>query len=127
MTIDRNRIFLIDGVGAIVTATLLASVLAQLEGMFGIPRRAVYFLAAIAVCFAIYSLALYFSGPESWPPFLRAIPIANLGYCVLTLILLYVFRSEITALGIAYFAAEILVVTALACYELMTVRRGIDR
>ena len=127
MTIDPKRIFLIDGVGAIITATLLAAILAQFEDTFGMPQRAAYFLAAIAVCFAVYSLAIYFIGPENWRPFLMAIAIANLGYCVLTLILMFLFRSEITALGIAYFAAEILVVSALATYELITARQGTDR
>lgn len=127
MSIDPKRIFLVDGVGALITATTLVAILGQFESTFGMPQRAIYFLAAIAVSFAIYSLACYFKLPSNWPPFLRTIAIANLSYCILTLVLISVFRNEITTLGIAYFAAEIIVVSTLAIYELITAHRRVDR
>lgn len=122
-----QRIFLVDGIGAILTAAMLLAILAQFEPTFGLPRRLVYILAAIAAGFAIYSLTCYFTEPPNWPRLLRAIAIANLAYCIITLILVVMFRSVVTALGFAYFTAEIIVVSTLAIYELIIAHRAADR
>jgi hypothetical protein len=127
VSLDHKRLFLIDGIGAVVTASLLAFLLVPYESTFGMPSRVLYVLAAIAAGFAVYSFACYLKQPSNWPPFLRIIAIANLSYCVLTLILLFVYRSQITIIGVAYFAGEILIVSALALYELITARRAADR
>lgn len=127
MSVDAKRIFLVDGIGAIITATMLVLILGQFESIFGVPQRVTYFLAAIALIFAIYSLTCYLKHPSNWPSFLGAIAIANLSYCVLTVFLVVAFRNEITMLGIVYFAAEIVVVSSLAVYERITARRAADR
>lgn len=119
--------FLIDAFGALLTATLLAAVLARYESTFGMPSRAVNILAAIAVGFAIYSITCYLTRPANWRLFLQVIAIGNLSYCVLTLVLLFVYRLEVTALGRAYFIGEITIVAALAIYELIIARRAADQ
>jgi hypothetical protein len=124
---DPRQLFLVDAVGAVVTAVLLAAVVAQLEQAFGMPSGVVYVLSAIAAGFAVYSFTCHLTRPGNWRRFLRIIAIANLSYCVLTLILIFVYRFEVTALGVAYFVGEIVIVGALAIYELITVRRGADR
>ena len=125
MTIPPRNCFLIDGVGALVTASSLGLLLAPFESLFGMPSRIVYVLAIIAAAFAMYSLVCYLIQPSNWPVFLRVIAVANLSYSVLTILLLFVYRLEVTALGIAYFIGEIIVVSALAIYELITARRAV--
>ena len=122
-----RRVFLIDAVGALLTATLLAAVIARYEAIFGMPIHAVNVLAAIAVGFAIYSVTCYLTRPANWRLFLQFIAIANLLYCVLTLVLLFVYRLDVTALGIAYFIGEIVIVAGLAIYELIIARRAADQ
>ena len=122
MNLIPRNIFLCDGIGALLTATLLAAVIAPFETLFGMPPNVVYSLSAIAVVFAVYSLACHLTRPSNWPTLLRIIASANLLYCILTLILLFVYRGEITAFGFAYFIGEILVVLTLSIYELHTAR-----
>ncbi len=124
MVQEPKRLFLIDGVGALITATLLLAVLAQFQSTFGMPRRVLYLLAGIACIFAVYSLACYFKLRDNWPPFLKAIAMANLAYCVLTLILVFVYRADMTIFGVVYFIAEIFVVSSLAVYELISAHRS---
>lgn len=125
--LDAKRLFLIDGMGAVVTATLLLAVLAQFESTFGMPPPAIYFLAAIAIIFAAYSFACYSKLRENWVPFLRAIAIANFTYCILTLAFVFTFRADVTRFGAAYFLAEIILVSSLAAYEFNYARRAADQ
>jgi ABC-type uncharacterized transport system permease subunit len=127
VTFDPRQLFLVDALGAVVTAVLLTAVVAQFERAFGIPSRVVYVLAAIAAGFAVYSFTCYLTRPRNWPKFLRMIAIANLSYCLLTLIVLFVYRFEVTALGIGYFVGEVAIVAGLVVFELLTVRRAADR
>ena len=123
MKSEARRLFLIDGLGALVTSGL-AVVIAQLEHLFGIPGPVMYLLAAIAACFAVYSLTS--SGRGAGMPFLRVTSIANLLYCLLTVVVMLHFREQITSLGIAYFIAEILVVFPLALLEFSAANRSSD-
>lgn len=127
MIFDPKRLFLLDGIGALITATLLIALLSNFESTFGVPPTVLYTLAGIAIVFGIYSLTCYLKLRDHWQPFLRAIAMGNLSYCILTVFLLVVFAPEITIFGVAYFVAEILIVSSLAAYELITVRRGVDQ
>lgn len=127
MTLSPRHLFLIDGVGAIITAAILAGVLAQFETTFGMPSRVLYVLAGIAGTFAVFSLTCYFKALGKRVRLLGIIAVANLAYCLLTLSLIVAYRNEITLLGVAYFAGEIFVVGSLAMYEIVTVRRAADR
>lgn len=119
-----TKLFLVDGVGALVTATLLLAVLARFESTFGMPVRIIYLLAALACVFAAYSLTCHFTLRGDWRPFLKAIAAANIAYCLITLALLILFRNEITVFGVIYFVGEIFMVAALAAYEWSVARAG---
>lgn len=127
MIVARRILFLIDGLGALVTATFLAAILAQFESTFGMPSDVLYVLAAIALVFAVYSLTCYYKSPETWARFLRGIAAANLFYCMLTVALMTWFRKDITWIGVAYFVGEIVIIAGLAIYELIIARRVADR
>lgn len=112
-----RQVFLIDGLGALLTAVMLGIVLAQLESFFGMPRAKLYVLAGIAVIFAIYSLTCYWRLPIHWQPYLRAIAVANLLYCCVTAGLVVYLYEELTIWGIGYFVGEIVIVVSLAIFE----------
>lgn len=108
---------LVDGVGAVMSAVFLGMVLPAIQNHIGMPVTTLRFLAAIAVCFAIYSLSCYrFSNPEN-PIWLRMIANLNLGYCALTFLLVLAHRSELKVLGWLYFVGEMLVVLGLVWVE----------
>ncbi len=113
-------IFLVDGLGALLTALLLVGLLSNFEALFGIPRPISKQLACIAGLFALYSLGCFFIGPKNWKPYLFAIMIANLLYCVITLSLCVM--QPITVLGWAYFLGEIMVICSLVFLEWQLLR-----
>ncbi|MCB0589408.1 MAG: hypothetical protein KDD06_29250 [Phaeodactylibacter sp.] len=117
ITLYPQKLFLIDGLGALLSAVLLGVVLVQWEHAFGMPRQALYPLAAIAGLFAVYSLSCYWRLSENRRPYLRVIAVANLLYCCLSLALVVYFYSQLTVLGVAYFLVEIAVVLILAGLE----------
>jgi len=94
--ISAQNIFLIDGVGALVSAFLLAVVLVQLESYFGIPSSALYFLAVFPVIFAIYDFYCFYNVRNKLDRFLKGIAVANLLYCCLSLGVLFYHLETLT-------------------------------
>lgn len=122
MTLHPKTLFLLDGLGALLSAFLLGVVLVRLETVFGMPRQVLYPLSFIAFVFAVYSFLNYLRFPVNWRARLKAIAIANLLYCCLTVGLMIYFRQALTLLGWLYFVLEIVVVTILATFELKLAR-----
>jgi hypothetical protein len=112
-----KRIFLIDGLGALLSAILLIAVMARFEDFIGIPQGILYLLSGIASFFALYSLACSFLVLERWRVFLKIILLANAVYCLLTIGVLLYFSQSLTILGLAYFLAELSVVGILIWIE----------
>ena len=116
-TLSPKQLFLIDGIGAIVSMLMLGIVLVKLEPLIGMPSHILYVLAAFAVLFALDSFSRYFFLKENRRPYLRFIAGVNCAYCVLTLSTVFYFWQDLTALGVFYFFAEILVILILAAIE----------
>ncbi len=113
-----KTLFLVDALGAVATAFSLFVVLRNYCTYFGMPEYILTYLSFIALSFCMYSTTCYFLLKGNWTPFLRAISIANLIYCILTIVLLYIYFQELTTLGLAYFIIEILIILALVYVEL---------
>lgn len=115
---NPRKLFLLDGIGALVSAFSLGVVLVQLEAFFGIPRNTLYFLAFLPCLFAAYDFYCYWRIKENWRVYLKAIAIVNLLYCVISLALAFYHIEHITFLGWGYIIIEILIVVVLANIEL---------
>jgi len=122
MKISPKKLFLIDGLGAFLTAFTIGVILTNLEAYVGMSKNVLYPLAVIACFFAVYSFWNHLQMPPNWPVFMRIIAVANLMYCSLTMGLAIYHRSTITSLGFAYFGLEIVVVVSLAIFELKMAR-----
>ncbi|MBY0476559.1 MAG: hypothetical protein K2Q24_02865 [Chitinophagaceae bacterium] len=118
--IHPQKLFLVDGLGALLTAFLTFVLLIRYTAFFGMPQQPLYILTIIAVLFAIYSIANYYFFSKRWRLFLKLIAIANLLYGCATIILLIFFYSRISIFGWIYFLVELLVIGSLATIELMT-------
>ncbi|MFN0275123.1 MAG: hypothetical protein ACKVPJ_05225 [Chitinophagales bacterium] len=114
---NPKKVFLVDCVGAILSAFLLGIVLVQLERIFGIPKPTLYFLATLPCLFAMYDLYCYFKISKKPGLFLKGIAIANLLYGVLSIGLAIYHCNTITQWGWAYIIGEIMIVTAIAVFE----------
>lgn len=112
-----RQLFLVDALGASVTAFLTGVVLAHFEAYIGMPRNVLYPLAMVACVFAVYSFSCYFFSGKKWRPLLRGIAAANVLYCCVTLALAAAWYTSLTALGWCYFLGEMLVVGCLVWVE----------
>lgn len=122
-TINPKKLFLIDSIGALVSALMLGIVLVQLEDIIGMPPNILYILSLLAVAFSIYSFSCFVGFPERWPLFLKIIAIVNLMYCCLTMGMVIYFGSGLTVLGILYFVMEVMIISTLVIIELKTANR----
>ena len=118
-----RNLFLLDGIGALVSAIMLGVVLVQFESFFGMPASVLQYLALAAGIFSVYSFSQYIRFPQNWAPYLRFIAIVNLLYCAVTLILVIFLYGQLTYGGILYFIGEIILVVTLALFELRTAKK----
>ncbi|WP_420583044.1 hypothetical protein [Reichenbachiella sp.] len=117
LDLNPKNVFLLDACGAVVSAAMLGLVLTTLESMIGMPSPVLHKLAIAACVFAMYSFLCFWRKPDNWRPFLRAIALANFCYCIYTIILVNSHYDALTALGVSYFVAELIVIFALVTFE----------
>ena len=119
-----KKIFLIDGAGALLTALTLIFAPVLLPGIFGLPQAQTMLLGRIAVCIAVYSLYNYVRfNPTRWKLLLRIIALANLAYCLLSLVVLIYFYKQVTVIGWIYFTGEIAIIISLFLWEMNILNR----
>lgn len=116
--INPKKFFLIDSIGALLSAFLLGVVLTRFEDTFGMPQKVLYWLSFMACVFSAYSFFCYIGIKGNWKPYLKIISVVNLLYCCLTMTLVIYFFQKLTVPGMLYFILEIIVVTILALIEL---------
>jgi hypothetical protein len=118
-----KMIFLIDSIGAFLSANFLLIILSFLQTEFGIFDKRFNFLVGTSYIISISSFCCYYWIDKLWRVFLRTIAIVNLLYCILTTIFLVNFCQSITLLGLAYFIFEITIIICLAVIELKTAQK----
>lgn len=117
MITNPKKLFLIDGIGALVSSFFLGVVLVCLEHKIGMPIAILYTLAILPIFFVIYSFSCYFFLKHCWKPFLKGIAILNLLYCFLTIGILFFFDHNLTFLGWSYFIVELIILGILITIE----------
>ncbi len=110
-------LFLLDGLGALLSTLCLGLILPAWQPLFGMPREILWILAAIAAVFASYSLLCYWLLKRNHQAFLRLITLANALYACLSLALVIVHFPQLTPLGIAYFSLELFILAILITIE----------
>lgn len=123
MFIKPKQIFLIDGIGAVVSSLLLVFVACN-EPIFGMPGEVLLKIIPIAITAAVLSLSCYFVNLPDRQKYLSAIIILNITYCCLTLLLMITFFRELTVPGMLYFMAEKLIIILLIVFELRQIKKN---
>lgn len=115
--IQPKNVFLIDGIGAFVSALFLWLLIVPFESFFGFPADVAKTLSVLPFLYAMYSLSCYFF--EKWQriPFIQVIMAANILYCILSLVLVVVWFDQITLFGLWYFLSEKVIILALVMWE----------
>lgn len=120
--VNRRTIFLLDGLGALVSAFFLGVVLPAFSHWIGLPVPLLHALGGIAVGLSCYSLGCYALADPAKPGYLRRLIGFNLAYCVVTLVMTVVYFQSFTKLGLLYFYGEIVIILALVKLELQVLR-----
>lgn len=113
-----RTLFLLDGLGATLTAFSLFFVVRNYNDYFGMPTNILTYLSVIGLVYCAYSMSCYFSVKNYWAPYLRIIGISNFLYCILTKTLLLYNYNSLTRIGLTYFLTEIIIIVLLAYIEL---------
>lgn len=115
---DPHFIFLIDGIGASITALALLLILPHLPEVFTMPVNILYFLGTIALLFAAYSLGNYFAKLSKVKLLISIIAFANLAYCLFSVFIMLQLGDRLSSMDVVYFVGEVMIISALAIFEL---------
>lgn len=115
-----KAIFLIDGLGAFLSAAMLFIIFKFFVSAFGLDAGILRLLATIALMISCLSLSIYFLVTDNLSVLLRTIGIINLAYCFLTMAIVIFHLSELSVVAVIYFFVEIIIILLLAILELKT-------
>jgi len=127
ITTNSNKLFLIDSLGALISAFFLGVILVRFEETFGMPITVLYILSLVACVFTIYSICCCLLLVSNWRPYLKGITIANMIYCCFTIGLVFYFYQKLTFFGLIYFLVELVVLICVIIIEIIALSKFIDR
>lgn len=110
-------VFLVDGIGALLTAGSMYVLASFFMEWVGLPYEVLRILTLVALGMAAYSLCCHFLLKGSRGQWLTVIIIANLVYMLATAILLVVYHDRVKWPGLIYFLSEIIVLFFLVRWE----------
>ncbi len=116
--IQPKILFLIDAIGALLSAIFLGGLLPKIHTTIGVPEKTLLLLASIALLLAVYSFYHFIYFPERWQFRLKIIAFLNLCYALFTIGIVIQLHDEMLPRGYAYFSFELMIIVALAFYEL---------
>ena len=122
MKLNSKNIFLLDGFGALVSASIMGIIIAHQVSFFGLPANAAYFLAVFPCFFFVFSIYTHFSLPKDWITNLKMIIIANLLYCFISIGVVFYHFEALINIGVAYFILELIVVLIVVILELRVMK-----
>lgn len=123
LKVKPNNIFLLDGIGAFVTASIIYLVLNSNNEFIGLSSKALIPLSLVAFVFCVYSITCFFLVKRYWQTFLKTIIVANTMYCLTTIGVLFYSHKTVTTLGLFYFIGEIIVIGILVALEIKLLKQ----
>ncbi|WP_027420444.1 hypothetical protein [Crocinitomix catalasitica] len=121
-----EKLFVLDGVGALLSAFLLGVVLVPFEAVFGIPKSSLYFLAFLPILFTLFDFWAYRNNSGNTKSLLTIIAIMNMIYCCISIGFAMFHYKSITIWGYLYIFAEILVVLSIVQLELKVAKNKVS-
>lgn len=114
---NPKTIFLVDSIGAFLSAFCLMIISRFYSNYFGINPSTFQLLTILPILFCIYSACCYLLIKRSFKSFILIIAIANFLYCLITLVLMFTLYSELTILGLSYFVIELMIIALIISIE----------
>ena len=117
-------IFVVDGLGAALSASIfLLLILLDYAHIFGIPKQVLLWLAVLPIGFALFDLSCLVREKFRTTSKIVVIAILNIGYCILSMVLICFHMNSVTSIGWLYFVSEVILVLGLAIFELKVAKR----
>lgn len=114
----QKIVFLIDGIGAFVSALLLFILLIFFQEETGIPVAVLKILIVVAVCYFCFSMFCYFVIQKTLARrMLKVLIVLNFLYCAASLAVVLFFWNELAVPGKIYLLLEVLVLLFLIHFE----------
>jgi len=120
---DPKKVFLLDGMGALVSVLILGFILPHFQKYIGMPLDVLYLLMFFAVFFCFYSLNCYWREIPKPLMCMRLIVFCNSLYCLFTIFMTIKYFEKLTPLGFWYFFVDIIVIAGLVVYEWQYLRK----
>ena len=115
---DPRFIFLIDGLGGLLTFAMYRFVLPQFGSVFLLPLETMQRFSIFGIVYAIYSLGCWnFAGPKPFR-FLGPIALANLIYCGISVATLAQQFDLLSQFDVIYLLGEKLIILVMVYLEL---------
>lgn len=114
---NPRKLFLMDGIGALITIFFLSIVLIKLNHLIGMPEKTLYLLSGLVCLFAFYSFSCFRFLTQNYKPFIKVIASANTLYCLISISLLFIYKNELLPLGYIYFIVEKIILVLLIFIE----------
>ncbi len=115
--LNKKNIFILDAVGALISAACLGIVLPMMQNWVGLPVTTLYFLSMFPMLFAVYSLSCFYYVDHANPKWLNIISTLNTLYCILTFSILCFHWNDVQNFGALYFISEIIIVLWVVAVE----------
>jgi hypothetical protein len=122
LAMNPKHLFLMDGIGALVSVFLLGVVLVRFSELVGLDEGTLLLLASFPCIFAGYDFLCFFFVSESYSRFIIIIVVANSLYCLLSIGLAFYHSSTLTLIGWSYILVEVLVILTLSFVEYKVAR-----
>jgi len=122
LIIKPMQVFLIDGLGALMSAAILIIVFWESNARVGMPLQVIQLLAFLAICFSVFSLSCFFFLQNFKAEFLKIIVIGNFLYCLLTAGLVISFYPKLSVIELIYFSVEVIIICGIIYLELQTLK-----
>lgn len=116
---NSQKLFLIDAIGALVSAIFIF-ILSNFN--LGISIQNITILISFALCLAVFSTTCFFSVLKNHTRFIRILAFANLLYCLLTIFVLIFHFNNLKSITLIYFPLELIIISLLIALELKLVK-----
>jgi hypothetical protein len=115
--ISSAYVFLIDGLGALLTAVSIHLLATFFLDWVGLPAEVLRILTLVALMMAVYSFFCHLIVKGNKRKWLLVIIVANLLYVLATAVLLIIYHDRLKLPGLIYFLSEFVVVFVLVRWE----------
>lgn len=123
MNLNERNIFLLDGIGALVSAIFTGLILPVFSERIGMPSWIMHCLALLPLTYSFYSLGCFWLAKKTRPFMLKIIIIANLFYCLVSGLIIFKYIG-ITGWGRLALACEIFIIFVVVSIEIKIYRNA---